>query len=52
LNHSGDALGIPFVHTAYDVASVSASPVPLPAALPLALLGFGALAAVARRRRA
>jgi hypothetical protein len=36
----------------YDVASVSASPVPLPAALPLALLGFGALAAVARRRRA
>jgi hypothetical protein len=31
----------------YDVAAV-----PLPAALPLALLGFGALAAVARRRRA
>jgi hypothetical protein len=36
----------------YDVSGVSASPVPLPAALPLALLGFGALAAVARRRRA
>jgi hypothetical protein len=36
----------------YDVASVAASPVPLPAALPLALVGFAALAAVARRRRA